>query len=196
MNATEVILVKELAGMAGIHSRSVTRDLQRQGYDIVKRRTSKGGPPANALARVDADRYLAERHAGMVVVKPVVPEQTFGIGVVYVVEAGPGRIKLGWTTNLSERLATYRTLIPDARVLRLWRTETQAVETVALMIATRHGVQIRGEVFEDSDKVLVALDEQFERLGIENAVLTGIEGSDVQIGNANVNAIGVTINET
>ena len=175
LSTTEFILVQELAGMAGTRCRNVTRDLQRQGYVIVKRRTHKG-PPTNAIATVDAERYLVERRAGMAVMKPVVPEQTPGTGFVYVVQAGPGRIKLGWTTGLPERLATYRTLILDAGVLRLWRTEIQALEIVALMVAGRHGTQIGGEVFEDVNKVLIALDGLFERLGIENVASSCIEG--------------------
>lgn len=83
---------------------------------------------------------------------------------------GINRIKIGWSDNLTDRLSTYRTIIPDLRVKAVWQTIDAWCERAALKCAKRLGRRIHQELFEfdDADSVLAELTDLFSKMGIEN----------------------------
>lgn len=76
------------------------------------------------------------------------------VGYFYIVqplpEVQPGRIKLGFTTNPDGRLASYRGICPEAKMLRKWRCwgdwERPAIDYIATGCKP-----IGQEVFTDCD---------------------------------------------
>lgn len=90
-----------------------------------------------------------------------------GPGFVYVIEVDPelrpGRIKIGWSTKIEQRVTSYRTINPKIRVVRAWRRKAQSAEHAALAVGGGHGMQVgQREVFDDKNgKILAALDALF-----------------------------------
>ena len=110
----------------------------------------------------------------------------------------PERVKIGWTTNLAERIATYRTLAPDLHVVGLWRAEKQVLEQAALLLAKRHGKRVGGELFDchrgDHAALFGALSMMFAEFCVVNdAPLTpDFDDGDFEIGGRYERWIGVT----
>lgn len=161
-------------GLDRSRARKMILDLsKRQGRQYLKDgRVNR--QRALVLSREDADQIISLRQqAGFIVgtepamqMAPVLGEPT-----VYVLGLHGGRIKLGFTDALAQRLAAHRTLAPDLEVLRQWPLP-QAYEVVMLDLA-RHArglTEIGGEVFGVSDgnaldALLARLDELVRAVG-------------------------------
>lgn len=95
------------------------------------------------------------------------------ISGVYFIEVpsyeGKNRIKIGWSDNISDRLSTYRTIVPDLRVRAVWQTTDAWCERAALKCAERLGSRVHQELFEfeDTDSALSELTDLFSKMGIE-----------------------------
>jgi hypothetical protein len=96
------------------------------------------------------------------------------VGYFYVVQPVPDleprRVKLGYTTNVESRLASYRTISPHAQVLETWPCKT-AWEAAAIDSVTREECELLGgEVFrcEDVNRLIERADAFFELMpGLE-----------------------------
>ena len=98
---------------------------------------------------------------------------TPGTGVVYAVEIDPekhpSRIKVGWSTNLPQRLATYSTIAPDLRLIGFWPAERQCLERAALLVAKQSAAQVGPELFDDCGTLISELDALFKTVGVRNS---------------------------
>jgi hypothetical protein len=83
---------------------------------------------------------------------------------------GRDRVKIGWTDKFTDRLSTYRSVIPDLHVLALWPTDKQWTEKMALLRASQIGVSVFAELFEFDDTAAAVkdLNRLFGELGICN----------------------------
>ena len=96
-----------------------------------------------------------------------------GLSGVYAVEVpaydSAIRLKIGWSDNVVDRLNTYRGLVPDLRVLRIWPCPESWSEKMALKWARHNGRQIGEEVFEFEDNAVAlnSLDDVFSAFGIK-----------------------------
>jgi hypothetical protein len=168
----DLVSVNQFAKEVEQHPTNLTTALKKGAYSIHSMR----GPTRqtmNAITRADADRYIADRRDQGFLGNAVIKTKPEGFGVVYVVapepEFRPGRVKVGWTTNLDERFDSWRAVCPNLRVLRVWPTKNQAVEIVALMVAKRYGKRAAQELFDASsvDVLLAGLDAFFATLGVD-----------------------------
>jgi hypothetical protein len=157
------------------------RDMRLQHYNVFAIHTASGAK-AHAVTKQDADRYLAARLAKRPLidgVKRAAPLRSTGPGFVFAVvadpEMRPSRIKVGWATDIVERLEPYRMIAPGLRVVGLWRAEGPFLEQTALLLAKRHGTQIGPEVFDGGEKVIPALESMFLLLDVENVASTIID---------------------
>jgi hypothetical protein len=113
-------------------------------------------------------------------VAPAVQNTPTRLSGVYAIEIpsydGPLRLKIGWSDNIADRLNTYRTIVPDLRVLRVWPCSASKrwYEKLALEWAGQHGKQIGQEIFEFEDNAAAAeaLCSLFEPLGIKEQKLS------------------------
>ena len=62
--------------------------------------------------------------------------------------SGITRIKIGWSEQLANRLNSYRTIVPDIRVLAVWHTTDSWFEQAALRRAEILGNRVGQELFE------------------------------------------------
>lgn len=102
----------------------------------------------------------------------------YEIGLFYFVQPlpriDPRVIKAGYTTNMKERLTSYRTLAPGARIIKTWRCprvcERDAIRAIAAALA-HSGATVRNEVFEfpDINEAVAVADVFFA--GIESAMV-------------------------
>ena len=96
------------------------------------------------------------------------------ISGVYFIEVpsyeGIIRVKIGWSDSISDRLSTYRTIIPDLRIKAIWQTTDAWCERAALKFADGNGRRVHQELFEfeDIESVLVELSDLFLKMGMEN----------------------------
>jgi hypothetical protein len=171
MTEHPLILIRDLASEIGQHRVNLLKDLKRRGYTLVDvRNPTTGNQKAKAISRSDANAYPSERQRngfGKSAKKDSCDE-----GFIYAIAPDPelraSHVKVGWTTNLNQRLDNYRTIAPELRVLRVWPAKTQAIETVALLVAKRFATQVGAELFDvpSINSFLEGLDGLFVALGI------------------------------
>ena len=144
---------------------------RRRGFQPFKLQEGQNKP--NFLSAHDANA-LIQRLEDEAKYRVISEQETAppGISAVYALEIpsydGAIRLKIGWSDNVAERLDTYRTIVPDLRVSRVWPCFENWHERMALKWADQNGRQIGQEIFEfeDNDAALSSLDDLFVSLGI------------------------------
>ena len=169
------VLLKQIANDLGFHASSIRKAIVRRGY-VPFRLSGEPNKPL-FLRGCDAEAFtsqiLLERAHSFT---PDKPTTTARISGVYFVEVpsydGIIRIKIGWSDNFSERYSTYRTIVPDLRVMGFWATTDAWTERAALKCADNLGRRIHQELFEfeDNVKALDHINDLFQKLGINNKV--------------------------
>lgn len=110
------------------------------------------------------------------------------LGGVYCVEVpsydGRIRVKIGWADSFDDRLSTYRTIVPDLRILGLWPTRDQWMERAALKLAENIGARVFTELFEFEDNAAATsrLNELFFASFGVRSVLEDTDMSDTDLG--------------
>jgi hypothetical protein len=95
---------------------------------------------------------------------------------VYLIEipsySGVMRLKIGWTDRLSERIAPYRSIVPDLRVLAFWPTTDTWCERAALKCAEKLGIRVHQELFEcdDNASIINEINRLFSIIGITSCI--------------------------
>lgn len=117
------IQLKDVAAKTGYNPASFLKAAIRRGFKPFKLKKGQSSPyylqakDAAHLQRVlEGERYHR-----------ILPEEIdvqTGFCGVYAIEVpsyqGIIRLKIGWSDKIDERLSTYRTIVPDLRVLRIW----------------------------------------------------------------------------
>ena len=162
----------ELAAELGKNATGFLKFVRRRGFEPFKLQEGQNKP--YYLSAQDAEAFLQqakmEEHLQPV---PTKEQVETGLSGVYAVEVpsyeGTIRIKLGWSDNIGERLNTYRTIIPDLRVSRVWLCHANWYERMTLTWAEKNGVQIGQEIFqfEDNREALSSLDDLFANFDIK-----------------------------
>ena len=167
------VSLKQLAEELGFHTSSVRKTVVRRGFIPFRLSEEKNKPLF--LSYEDADLFKQqiknERDNAVVSKIGISPSRISG---VYFIEVpsyeGAIRVKIGWSDSISERLSTYRTIIPDLRVKAVWQTTDAWCERAALKCAEKRGRRIHQELFEfeDIESVLFDLTDLFLKIGMEN----------------------------
>lgn len=152
---------------------SVRKAVVRRGFTPFRLSEDKNKPLF--LKEDDAEQFRQqienERHNAVVSGIGISPSRISG---VYFTEVpsyeGEIRVKNGWSDCISDRLSTYRTIIPDLRIRAVWQTTDAWCERAALKCAERKGRRVYQGlfVFEDIESVLKELEELFIKMGMEN----------------------------
>ncbi|MGA7979063.1 MAG: GIY-YIG nuclease family protein [Chromatiaceae bacterium] len=161
----------DLAAELGYSPSSFRKTVRRRGFEPFKLQKGQSKPwylsseDAEALRRkLEDERYHR-----------VVPEEETtptGLSGTYAVEVpaydGSVRVKIGWSDSITDRLNTYRTIVPDLRVSRIWPCSAKWYEQMALTWAENNGKRVGQEIFEfdDNEASLSALDGLFSSFGI------------------------------
>ncbi len=167
------VSLKQLAEELGFHASAIRKAVVRRGFTPFRLSESKNKP----LFLKSEDAYLfkqqieSERNDAVVSGIGISPSR---IGGVYFIEVpsydGAVRVKIGWSDNISDRLSTYRTIIPDLHIRAVWQTTDAWCERAALKCAERSGRRVHQELFEfeDIESVLLELTDLFSKMGMEN----------------------------
>ena len=162
-----------IAGLAGVTARTIRRRAEKKGLKLFRSGGGKSAP--YLLGKRDADELIAEiKNEEISGYQPGQDGAPTGVSGVYAVEVpaydGSRRVKIGWSDNTSERLNTYRSIVPDLKTPFIWRTGENWSERMALKWAGKNGNQIsQSEVFEfpDIDAAIGGLDDLFANFDIK-----------------------------
>ena len=173
------IALPELADELQCHKQSLFKIVKRLGVVPVKRRDSDR--KNQMVATVTPDEALIIRREFLTRTKTDAGDDEALIaddGVFYIIqlepEHDPGRIKLGFTTDLEGRLRKHRCSAPFAQCLKTWPSRRAWEHTVIDCIT--HGLeQLHTEVFRTSslEEVMQKADRFF---AIMPAVIQEIDG--------------------
>jgi hypothetical protein len=160
------VRVADLANKIGKNPGIVKRMLDSRSIAAFKLKEGQNTPWFVSLD--DAQRFetLLSNEADGVYYRPADKKQDErSLSGVYLIEVpsfgNQTRLKIGWSEKISDRIATYRTIVPDLRIIAIWYTNKSHNEQVALDIARNHlmagsgGNQVFQELFEFADQQVV-----------------------------------------
>jgi hypothetical protein len=165
------VQLKDLAADTGYAQAGMLRTVTRRGFQAFKLQTGPNKP--YFLSVEDAakfkERVASEKSNTLIENKN---PSTADSGGVYVVEVpsydGKLRYKIGWADNFQERFSSYRSIVPDLRVIAVWLTYDKWTERMAHKVAMTQGNKVFTELFEFPDSKLAVnqIRDVFDRLGI------------------------------
>ncbi|MDO9046239.1 MAG: hypothetical protein Q7U66_00710 [Methylobacter sp.] len=164
----ETISVIDVAKNFGKRSQSIFKIIGKLGIETVKEK-SNGLSRGQAIAYIINDDYarVKEYLAGTINNSEVSVTQLDIGGVFYLIqlepEHDPGRYKLGFATNIEERLRTHKTAAPFSKVLKTWPCKL-LWEKTAIESASQNCVRLHTEVFrsESIDEVQSRCEQFFK----------------------------------
>lgn len=158
MQKQEYMSLKQLAKKWGMDSSNARKYVLAQGFSFLKKRVEGSrGQLANVLTKEDAETITAIREKQGFTGRVVADN---GEGWFYIIqlipEFNPLRVKLGFASNVQNRLQAHRTAAPTARLVKAWQCK-RVWERAATDSITRKGCElIASEVFECDDLVMLA----------------------------------------
>jgi hypothetical protein len=166
---TKWVSLATLADQNGFSRASMLKTVRRRGLRPVQ--LSAGTNKPYFLSEQDADAFTKaiQGEKERASAPPATAPNTGGVYCVAVpTYSGVIRYKFGWADNFSERLASYRTIVPDLRIIALWHTSDKWAERMAHRIAAAQGIGVHTELFEFEDAVAAvdAVRQAFNLLGI------------------------------
>ncbi len=153
---TEIISVIDVSKNLGKQKQHIFKVLKRLNIEMIKEKNS--GAKGQKLAYVTADNYdlIKEYLVNINDSSENLIEQADLGGVFYLIqlepEHDPGRFKLGFATNIEERLRSHKTAAPFAKVLKTWPSKL-LWEKTAIDCVTQGCVRLHTEVFRTESLV-------------------------------------------
>ena len=157
----KLIAVNTIASIHGQHRKSLHRLVKRLGLNVVKERANDSrGQPSSHITESDYEilkRYLDDRQVSSDPISSEMHHNEFGVFYLVLLEPDldPGRFKVGFTTNINERLRSYLTATPFAEVKETWPCKL-IWEKTAIECVSQNCEQLYTEVFrtDNIDEVI------------------------------------------
>ena len=151
----QLISIVEIAETHGKHSQSIHKLVKRLGFETFRqKRDGSRGQQVLWIALNDYEelkRYLDDQNDRRINLTD--DGDSIG-GVFYIIllepELDPGRIKVGFTTSISERLRNHQTAAPFSKVVGTWPCKS-LWEKTAIDCVTQGCEKIHTEVFQTDD---------------------------------------------
>lgn len=164
----ETISVIDVAKALGKRKAYIFKILTRLGIETVKEKNSAAKGQKIAYMTTEDYGRVREYLCGVGSDFGVTPSQPDVGGVFYVIqlepEHDPGRFKVGFATNIEERLRSHRTAAPFSKVLKTWPCKL-LWEKTAIECVSQECVRLHTEVFlTESIRDVLARCEQFFEL--------------------------------
>jgi hypothetical protein len=166
MPDSERITLKELAKRLGLtrsHARKYVQKVGRiHGFAgrKVHTRDSGAGPAPLTFSKEEAEIILRERQHTFGTDSKPAQEVQGDTGYFYIIQLvpdlDPKRIKLGFATNVRERLAQHQTSAPTAVCFKRWPCKRSWEQTAIECVTIGSCRLIKNEVFECDDVEAVA----------------------------------------
>jgi len=180
MDTNEYVTISDLSKKLNIDKSNTRKYVLKQGFSFSKIRTPETrGQLTLVLSAGDAESIIESRKLqGFNIGDTPGCTVDNGIGYFYVIqlipEAIPQRVKLGFATNIKNRLNAHRTTAPTATIIKSWPSE-KAWERAAIASVTRVDCDIvGGEVFD-----CIALGELISRSDAFFDIMPGIKGYEI-----------------
>ena len=146
----ELVSVSQVASELGKQKQHIFKVLKRLGIDSkLERRSAARGQKVAYITTEDHQR-VREYFSGIDNGDSGVVINSEAGGVFYLIQFGPeqdpGRSKIGFATNIEERLRSHRTVAPFSKVLRTWPCRL-GLEKTAIECATQDCERLHTEVF-------------------------------------------------
>jgi hypothetical protein len=163
------VVVVELADELQIRKQTIFKILKRLGIHAAKRRESdRRGQMVSIISRAEAEAVREElKRNSRGGIGPVGDTRYFSedFGVFYIVqlepEHDPGRLKVGFTTDIDGRLRHHRCSAPFAQCVKTWLCR-RTWERAVIDCVTAGAEQLHTEVFRvDSIPVVVDRADKF-----------------------------------
>jgi len=163
----EMISLNEIAQIHGLHKMSAHRIAKRLGLNVEK---VKGDNTRGQLAsQITVEDYEAHRHHFDVVPanRAVPGSREHPDAVLYLISTepilDPGRFKVGFSTDVDERLRSHQTSAPYSKLVKTWPCKAHWERTAIDCIADGCE-QLAPEVFraEDIQDVICRADQFFQ----------------------------------
>lgn len=148
------VTLKQLAQQMSMDRSNARKYILRQGIRPVKRRAADSGNQlALTVTEEEAENILMNRKKEGFSEPDEPVSSDFGCFYVVLIvpEFSARRIKLGFTTNISERLSQYRTVAPTAVVIKTWPCKRTWEEAVIDCLTSQKCKLVKNEVFECDD---------------------------------------------
>ena len=154
----ESISVSDAAARLGMKKQTLFKVIKRYGLSTIKQKsTSHRGQSISYLSQSDFDfivnNYTVDKSNANDTSSNSSPVQA-DQGVFYLIqlepEHDPGRFKLGFTSNMPERLRSHRCSAPFSEVLETWPCHT-LWEKTAIDSVTQNCEKLHTEVFRTDD---------------------------------------------
>jgi len=145
----DLVTIVELATKLGMERSAARKFILKAGFEFLRTRTPASRHQLTlALTREDAaEVYRIRAERGFDNDRPVKAPA----GQFYMIQISPDmnpkRVKLGYANNVEDRLATYRTLSPTAKVVASWPCK-RGWEAAALDFIGSAGTHVTGEVYD------------------------------------------------
>lgn len=163
---TEIISVIDVSKNLGKQKQHIFKVLKRLSIETIKEKSSDA--KGQKIAYITSDDYdLVKKY--LVNAKDyseeLIEQADLG-GVFYLIqlepEHDPGRFKLGFATNIEERLRSHKTAAPFSKVLKTWSSKL-LWEKTAIDCVTQGCVRLHTEVFrtESIDEVQLRCENFF-----------------------------------
>ncbi len=139
MSTESLISISDIARSHGRRKQAVHKTVKRLSLNVVKCvGPSTRGQQASHIAVQDYETHRQQFDADTVTasaaVSPERPETVFYL-ILTEPELDPGRFKLGFSTDVAERLRSHRTSAPFSRIVREWSCkalwEKTAIDCIA-----------------------------------------------------------------
>lgn len=163
----ELVSIADIARQCGVRRQSIFKVLRRLRIEPEKRKSpEKHGQIASYITRAESEIVIAElsgmREAASAP-SDLLPAE---VGVFYVIQLepthDPGRVKVGFASNIGERLRAHRTSAPFAEVIKTWPCRS-LWEKTAIDCVCNGFEQLHTEVFrtDSIDQIVENCDEFF-----------------------------------
>lgn len=161
------ISIKELSNRIGIDRSNVLKLLKKSGIKTQNRRMPDSrNQLCSTITKEQANEIIAHRkEIGFLNSGKSVDSE---IGFFYIVQLIPeftlSRIKLGFSNDVSNRLAQFRTVVPKAKILKTWPCRRSWEQTITDALVSKNCKHINNEIYDcdDIDSLLKRADEFFE----------------------------------
>ena len=152
----QYVTLKDLAREVGLDRSNLRKYIIANDVDMVKIRTAESKNQATLAVTQDTADYIRELRTaqGFQVLGNSQPLAEHGFLYIVLIdkEARADRYKIGFTTSIDKRLATYRTTSPHVETTKRWRCRRSWEAAAACALTnSRDVVRVTGEIFDIAD---------------------------------------------
>ena len=166
MTTQNLISIIEIAANYGRRRQTIHKIIKRLGIDTVKVKASSEGARGQKLSHITMEDYTRLQQY-LVPPKANTADQNVSHGIFYLLllepDFDPGRFKVGFATDVNERMRSHKTVVPLSKIIKTWPCKI-LWEKTAIECVTYDCERLYTEVFrtDEIQKVIERADQFFE----------------------------------